>query len=246
MDCAATRRLMYAYLDSELDLASAAALQSHLEECPQCGRLYDEQLTIRRALSGSGGLNTPPPALRRRIRAAIRKEAMKSYPGPAPVWQWVGAAAAVSAALILIVLVARNAFVPSADELIADELIQSHVRSLMLNHLTDVTSTDQHTVKPWFNGKIDFSPDVRDFTADGYPLAGGRLDYVGGEPASVLVYRRHSHVINLFITRGEKTVRTRSRQGFNIVSWQEEGMRFCAVSDLNVEELRAFEELVRK
>ncbi len=245
MDCSETRNLLHAYLDNELDLWESAALEQHLSECTECGRLYEEQAELRQAIAGLGTEDPLPPALRKRVRAAVRREATTRYPLPA--WRWVGAAAAFAAALMLLVLATRNAFLPSAGDRLTDELIQSHIRSLMLNHLTDVTSSDQHTVKPWFNGKIDFSPDVKDFASEGYPLIGGRLDYANGNPAAVLVYHRRGHIINLFIIRsGRILLPTASRQGYNIISWEEQGALFCAVSDLNQVELESFEALLRK
>ncbi len=245
MDCSEARKLLHAYLDNELDLRESAALEQHLSECPECAKLYEEQTALRQAIAGLGTEDPLPPALRRRVRTAVRGEAKSRYPLPA--WRWVGAAATFAAALLLLVLATRNAFLPSAGDRLTDELIQSHIRSLMLNHLTDVTSSDQHTVKPWFNGKIDFSPDVKDFASEGYPLIGGRLDYVNGNAAAVLVYHRRGHIINLFIIRSGKIfLPTVSRQGYNILSWEKEDALFCAVSDLNQVELESFEALLRR
>ncbi len=247
MDCAETRTLLDAYIDSELDLTSCALVDQHLQACAECRSRYEEMLLMRQALSGLRNYDPVPASSRRRIRAGIRREALKLSAAPAIVWRWAGSVALVAAAAILLVLAARNAFQPSTDEPVAEELIQSHVRSLMADHLTDVASSDQHTVKPWFNGKIDFSPDVRDFTSEGYPLVGGRLDYAGGAPAAVLVYRRHAHVINLFIMRaGGPVIDGKPRQGFNIISWRGHGMMFYAVSDLNRAELETFEQLFRR
>jgi anti-sigma factor RsiW len=137
----------------------------------------------------------------------------------------------------------------TADDLLAQEVLSSHVRSLQAMHLTDIESSDRHVVKPWFSGKLDASPAVHDLKAHGYPLAGGRLDYLDGRPVAALVYRRRAHVINLFTwpaaQDGDGKVRTQARQGFNVMHWAQAGMNYWAVSDLNQEELQQFIRLVQ-
>src|SRR5262245_61303468 len=132
---------------------------------------------------------------------------------------------------------------------IVDQVVANHVRSLLAAQLVDVVSSDQHTVKPWFDGKIDFAPEVRDLSANGFPLAGGRLDYLDGKTVAALVYHRNKHPINLFITPAltnrSKSPTAIARRGYNIVSWTNNGMNYWAVSDLNQQELREFTELVR-
>jgi anti-sigma factor RsiW len=131
-----------------------------------------------------------------------------------------------------------------AEDGLVREVVAGHVRSLMADHLMDIASSDQHTVKPWIAGKLDFSPPVKDMTAQGYPLAGGRLDYLGGRSVMALVYRRHGHTINLFVwpqgAQGDSGVRAESNQGYNLVHFSRADMVFWAISDLNPEELKAF------
>jgi anti-sigma factor RsiW len=139
---------------------------------------------------------------------------------------------------------------PAANDkdLLASEIVSAHVRSLMLDHVTDVVSTDQHTVKPWFEGKLDFSPPVIDLAPQGFTLMGGRLDYVGGRPVAALVYERRQHIINVFIYPTGDTKNAdgiSGRQGFNMVHWTKNGMTFWAVSDLNAAELQDFTQLLR-
>jgi anti-sigma factor RsiW len=138
---------------------------------------------------------------------------------------------------------------PGAEERLAREVVAAHVRSLMADHLMDIASSDQHTVKPWIAGKLDFSPPVEDLSAQGYPLAGGRLDYVGGRGVMALVYRRHAHVINLFVwphaLAADSGVRSDSIQGYNVAHFNRAGMAFWAASDLSRDEFKTFVGLVR-
>jgi anti-sigma factor RsiW len=123
------------------------------------------------------------------------------------------------------------------------------VRSLMASHLTDVANSDQHTVKPWFTGKLDFSPQVRDLSADGFELIGGRLEYLDGHNAAAVVYQRRKHVINLFTwptSASDEEPQATAQQGFNLVEWKQAGMYYCAISDLNRQELTELASLLRK
>jgi len=162
-------------------------------------------------------------------------------------WAWTS----IAVAAVFIAMVAwqlgRLTSRPSPDDLLAQEVLASHVRSFMASHLTDVPSSDQHTVKPWFNGKLDFSPRVKDLSGDGFQLVGGRLDYLENRPVAALVYQRRKHFINLFIwpSPPDSKQKTLMRQGYNLVRWTQGGMAYWAVSDLNWTELQEFVRLVQ-
>jgi anti-sigma factor RsiW len=157
-------------------------------------------------------------------------------------WMFIPSLAALAASLFLVMM-------PISDRTsITDDVLAGHVRSLLVDHLTDVATSDQHTVKPWFNGKIDFAPPVVDLARDGFPLQGGRVDYIGGRVVAALVYKRQSHIINVFVwpaASGETTTTLRtsaSRDGYNMTNWSAGGLTFWAVSDVNADDLTRFRE----
>ncbi len=202
---------------------------------------------LQAALRGKSFHFAPPPGLRRRIESSLRD--LDDTRTGRRVWPWLALAA--SAALIVFSAWSLVRFWPTLeDDRLAQEVVSSHVRSLMIDHLYDVKSTDSHTVKPWFHGKIDFAPVVVDLAEEGFPLSGGRLDYVDNRPAAILVYHRRQHVINLLIwpsTRADtEEPRALTRQGYNLLHWSRGGMTYWAVSDLNAAELRTFADLVVK
>jgi anti-sigma factor RsiW len=180
------------------------------------------------------------------VRAALRREAKSSRQTLSP---WLVFATGAAFAAVLLGAVLFQTMLGASGNTIVDQVVANHVRSLLATHLVDVVSSDQHTVKPWFDGKIDFAPEVRDLSANGFPLVGGRLDYLDGKTVAALVYQRNKHPINLFVTP-EPTSRSTSttvttRRGYNVSSWTNNGMRWWAVSDLNQAELREFTELVQ-
>ena len=245
MSCAnPSAPLIEAYLDGELDLVRTVELERHLSECEVCAAALRRQRALRSSLSDLS--YEPPSGLENRVRGAVRQVSAQPKAGPKAGalarrrWGAVAAAVPVIAALAWALVAIPRA--PSDDELLGREVVSAHVRSLMADHLTDVASTDRHTVKPWFNGKLDFSPEVKDLATDGYPLVGGRLDYIAGRGVVALVYRRGNHPINVFIWPdpdardggdGESSLR-----GYNVIRWRRSGMRYWAVSDLNLPELR--------
>jgi anti-sigma factor RsiW len=237
------QNLVHGYTDGELDLLNNLRVERHLQDCPACAREHQNHQALRSALRTSSLYFAAPANLRKRVRSSLR-EASKDEPRFS-VWSWRWLALGASLALIAIISVLL--FIqssPARDELLAQEIVSSHVRSLMANHLTDVASSDQHTVKPWFDGKLDFSPPVKDLTAQGFPLVGGRLDYVSNRPVAALVYQHQRHFINLFVWPSADDSGDRNkmmvRQGYNLIHWNRAGMSYWAVSDLNINELQEF------
>jgi len=259
MNCERSRALLGAHLDRELDPVNDRDLQDHLRDCAHCLRAAEEQQQMGRLVRSVAPYHRAPVGLEAGIRAALGAAAPRTAgAGRARAWllagfagprQWAGALAMVAAILVAIwagsAVTARRA----AARFLAEEIVSAHVRSLTGTHLTDVLSSDQHTVKPWFDGKVDFAPPVRDLSADGFPLAGGRADYLAGHPAAALVFQRNRHFINVFVwpvgagagpAAAELTLR-----GYNLISWQQQDLAFCAVSDLNRAELQVFVERYR-
>jgi anti-sigma factor RsiW len=249
MSCQDVQGLMNGYLDGELELTGSLEIERHMKDCAPCTQTYKNHKAMRSAMTDSSFYYSAPANLQNRVIAAVRKTDDKPPSRKVLPWRW----AIAVAGLIMIAFMAYGVFSilqgPSTDNLLAQEVVSGHVRSLMANHLTDVPSSDQHTVKPWFGGKLDFSPPVIDLTESGYSLIGGRLDYISNRPAAALVYQHRQHLINLFVWQsGDGSnggTRALTRQGFNLISWKKSGLVYWAVSDLNAAELQEFAQAVR-
>lgn len=239
-----------AYLDGELAAADARALEAHLAQCPECARFRDGRLALRAAISARVPAFPAPDTLRARVRGAVKTAARTRAPSRLSLesmWRPL----ALAASLAVVAVGSWNlALQRAAGTALADDVLASHIRSLMPGHLTDVLSSDRHTVKPWFNGRLDFSPPVYDFAGQGYPLLGGRLDYVDGRTVAALAYGRRQHLINVFlwpVTRGPgHAPRSRDRQGYHQLHWTTADYTYWVVSDLGLAELHDFAHLVQQ
>jgi len=254
MSCELTQRYVAGYLDGELDLVRTIEMEAHLKGCPACSQELENLKALRAALQRGSLAYAAPAALRERIQSSLRassgsevRESKFKWPSP-NMWQLAGAFA-------LLVLISVSGWqwtaplrAPSSEQRIAAEVFSSHVRSLEGNHLMDVVSTDQHTVKPWFDGKLDFSPPVEDLASDGFPLVGGRLDYVENREVAALIYQRRKHFINVFVwpnlSGSNSSQAIESQQGYNIMRWSRGGFQFWAVSDVAASDLAGFVHLL--
>ena len=248
MSCQQTHELIHGYVDGELDLVKSLEIEQHLAGCESCSRSYKGLRSLSAVVRNDALRFQPPADFEKRLRSTLRRED-KAERRPALFhWPWLLAATLCGAILIVGFGLAGMFTRQSPDDLLAQEVVASHVRSLMADHLADVPSTDQHTVKPWFDGKLDFSPPVKDLTAQGFVLTGGRLDYIGNRPVAAIVYQRRQHPINLFVwpATAAPVVNERAleRQGYNIIRWSNGGMTYWAVSDLNLAELQQFAQLL--
>jgi anti-sigma factor RsiW len=241
MTCEEAEILLHALVDGELDAGHAREVEAHLSTCAKCAAAARDYREIRKAMADGGLRYAAPPELRRRIEASLPQ-------AKAPTRRALLQGFAMGSAVSAIAATGLFAIVLSNDDQsrIEAEIVSAHLRSLQAGHLTDVISTDQHTVKPWFAGKLDVSPPVIDLTAQGFTLIGGRLDYLDARPIGAVVYKRRAHVINLFVAQTSnmqhRTAKTETIQGYNIRSWSDRGLNYWAISDLGADELAEFGE----
>jgi anti-sigma factor RsiW len=243
--------MLHGYLDRQLDLRSMLAIETHLSDCDSCRQEWRALSKLNATLKQGITYHRAPEGLRQRLKLAIEP------PRTNPKWfgglfymQNFGQPLAGLALLLLGFALGWQYQPAKRESRQTDELLAAHVRSLQADHLTDVASSDQHTVKPWFNGKLDFAPQVLDFTAQGFPLVGGRLDYLDSKPVSALIYRRRQHLINVFVRPESQEPKVAEsnveRQGFHVLNFSAKGMDYSLVSDLNPQELQELELLLKQ
>jgi anti-sigma factor RsiW len=249
LSCKDTRDLIHGYLDGELDLLKSIEIEKHLLGCQTCTQVYQGIRGLQATMRDSTLRFEPTGSLERRVRSAVRRERKLAMRPKILRWQWIMAGASLVGVVMAIWAMVYILSRPTASDALAQEIVSSHVRSLMANHLTDVLSSDQHTVKPWFEGKLPFSPPVSSLSQQGFILNGGRLDYIDNRPVAALVYQRRQHLINVFIwpsVSGADTIeRVFVRQGYNLIRWTKSDMTYWTVSDLNLAELQQFVQLLQ-
>lgn len=250
--CAEWALTLHGFVDGELDAMHALQVERHLATCAGCSHELERLRALKQVVGQNGVRWRTPDHVRAQVLGAVAREAraqdnaqrLTSNGAGARVlawtrqWLFVPSLAALAASLFLVVAPLQQ------RTSLQDEIVAGHVRSLLADHLTDVATSDQHTVKPWFNGKIDFSPPVVDLAPQGFPLVGGRVDYIGGRVVAALIYRRHGHLINIFIWPAPAAATTTSsRDGYNLTNWSKDGLLFSAVSDVNVDDMNRLREL---
>lgn len=253
MSCERTHTVLHGYLDGELDAVRAEEFERHLEDCRECVAELEAQESLRSALVRAPLYAKAPESLREKVlgnlggAVVVRERRFPGLPGRGlALRMFLSAAAGFLGAFLSWYALRPAGSGNAAGEVVAAQVVDAHLRALQPGHLTDVASTDQHTVKPWFDGKLDFAPPVNDFADQGFPLAGGRLDVLNGRSVAVLVYGRRQHVINVFIwpdAAGDSRPLSGATLGYNWIEWRKDGMEMWAVSDLNAAELSELERL---
>lgn len=241
--------MLSGYMDGEIDLVHRLEIERHLERCPECANRLENARTVQTALQSRALYAPATPVLKGKVLAAVREAEAAQRPWRRPLGpSAIGIAAALALIAILWGALAQRA-AANREALTTQQVTCSHVRSMQANHLLDVPSADPHAIKSWFNGKLDYAPPIVDLTPQGYPLQGGRLDYLNDRSVAALVYRKNEHVINLFSwpspEMGGEGDREATRHGYRLYRWTDGGMIFCAVSDLSEPELKRFSETLQ-
>ena len=253
MSCQEVREFLDAFVDKELDVVASTQFDRHLTECADCRAMCDRYLQMRDSVKAHMEYFEAPNGLEQRLRAQLHPSGQGRYGTMLrewfPRWRQWGIAAGVAAVLLFTAALFQMTRRPSTSDMLAEQVVSNHIRSLLANHLSDVASSDQHTVKPWFSGKLDFAPVVKDLSSKGFPLAGGRLDYLDDRTVAALVYKRRQHTINLFVWPSpvsDSAPRTLTVRGYSVVHWTHSHMAYWAVSDVNAGDLSEFAQDLEK
>jgi anti-sigma factor RsiW len=234
--CVDQELLLGGLVDGELDAANTALVEAHVARCEGCSEQLERLQAVRSLLAAEGVRHVAPDALKERIADSPELAPERANRKLLPGWLAPGIAGALAASLAMITLVP-----PATQSVVDGELVSSHVRSLQPGHLTDVQTTNQHIVKPWFNGRIDFSPPVPELADRGFPLAGGRLDSIDGKTVAAIVYHRRLHTVNLYVWPApDGANRSFVKDGFAVSEWSRNGLRYAAVSDIAPGEVQQF------
>ena len=237
--CVDQELLIGGLVDGELDAANTALVEAHVARCEACREELERLQAVRSLLQIEGVRDRAPESLTRRIASLPEVAPKAANENRVPSWLAPGAIGALAASLAMISFVT-----PATTAAVDQDLVSSHVRSLQPGHLTDVQTTNQHIVKPWFNGRIDFAPPVPELADKGFPLVGGRLDSIDGKTVPAIVYKRRLHTVNLYVwPTKESGDRAFVKEGFAVREWTRNGLRFAAVSDIPAAELEQFEKL---
>src|SRR5215510_1366455 len=249
MQCQESKKILDAYVDNEVDVVQSAALEEHLAGCPDCAHVLEDRRSLKSAVQNAGLRYAAPPELVKEVRQQLGFPEEKTT---APKWNWFrsaawGFAAATAMCALVAGILVLQLYTPH-DQRMAGLEVDEHIRSMMADHLVDVRSSEHHVVKPWFQGRLSFSPVVPDLKDKGFPLEGGRLDYVDNKPAAALVYKRSQHIINVleYPANGSSGLKVSQQRGYNVIHWAKDGMEYWVVSDLNEPELRQFAGLLRE
>ena len=250
MNCREAQNWRHALADGELDVTMSIEMEHHIADCPACEKAVEELKAFRGVIRSADPAFKAPAGLWERVRpAALEIPASQTAERPRFMHPWLHWAFPTTIAAVLVALAFVTITNHSANHQLVRELASSHIRSLQAGHLMDVASTDQHTVKPWFDGKLDFAPPVNNLAAGNFPLVGGRLDYIADRTVAALVYQRAKHTINLFVWPATDEATTNEKffveRGYNLLHWSDSGMQFWAVSDVNRLELEEFARLLR-
>jgi anti-sigma factor RsiW len=247
MSCDRADTVLHGYFDNELDAAGAAEFERHLGQCCECADALESLKSLRSSMNRAQLYEKTPVSFRKKVLAELSPTRPVSVFSARTPWRWLALAAA-----LLLFAYAGWQFVSvrrgdNQETVLAAEAVDAHLRSLQPGHLTDIISTDQHTVKPWFDGKLDFAPPVRDFADQGFPLQGGRLDIVHGRATAALVYGRRKHLVSVFIwptSEPDASPRAGSRQGYQWIDSRKGGMEFFVVSDTAPSDLEQLQHLL--
>jgi len=250
MPCNQLSEKLEAYLDGELTLSDERLVESHIESCHRCSETLSQYRLLQKVIQENTSVATP-----RRLKQSVKKQLKQlsdETPVPASTWlHWLSFSGGASALLAVTAwFMFSTSLVTTTQFDVESQILSAHVGSLMVDHLTDIESTDKHTVKPWFNGRLNFSPPVHKLGIKELSLLGGRLEYINNQPASSVVYKKRGHIINVFVYRANndevKEFKSLSRYSYNMVKWQKAGLHYWVVSDLNSKELNEFSALYAK